>query len=216
MKKCNLIALFCIILISCKETKEEMQLPAEKLYLVAYNQYAPEETSETEATPLIFYVKGVTELSKDFNLKITRTGKWIDSDYHFDNFILSDSIKTSISYLVTKYPNDTSFWGNKELEYVLYDGFFYFIYIKKADGNNTFLDLGIPHYNDNEDARYLFDKLYGAYETDTLKKNIANQDSIKNLFSGFIKCLPDSMIQDPIPPRKAVKFIPPVIEADND
>lgn len=221
MNKLLLLASFLFFAFSSCQKQEKIQLPANKVYVMA--TYFSMPNYDDEGADFDFYkllrTRGVAEVSQDMKAKVIRPSNMYFSgtDFFSADICLSDSLKKSLVQLVEECQQDTIYRAECYIPEI-YDGPSFFILIEKE--NEERILVGAERYS--EPPQYVSDVLNilksDFYEIE--HRNIVNleyEEAIK-IFDKKSRLYSSSLMAEtgifPSPPplRRIVKFVPPVIE----
>ncbi|MFV0539338.1 MAG: hypothetical protein ACK5M3_18520 [Dysgonomonas sp.] len=194
-----IIPIILIAFLSCR--KNEIKLPAEKMYLVEY-YYAWGGSPDSVWT---FYVNGVAEINRDFDLRITKRDKF-KGDFYTSYPNLTDSTKLRISEIIKEDKQTNRFARPIGGEY---NDYFYFILMQ---GKNTTEESFIFFIPDclPPDLQFVHEAVYKSPVHTGENQHEANQDSIISMFSELEKYPNKYNIVAPPPFLKSsIEFIPP-------
>jgi len=208
MKRICLFLFLGFLLASCQK-KKEILLPAEEIYMIAFNY----DFLNAIDTNNHFNVKTISHINNQFMMNIFSRNSY-KGDYYHTSQTFADSIKIKLSEIINFYDNDSIF--ELEEDYALiYDGPTYLFLIKKESKDDYIRLSGIPHTF--PDDLNFFRSQIGSNPISCIEKLANNQDSLKQEIRKFEKYALDALIFKEFaipPPNPSIKFIPPIIDND--
>ncbi|MFV0537185.1 MAG: hypothetical protein ACK5M3_07415 [Dysgonomonas sp.] len=190
MKYILFILSFTFVFTACKEKKEPLQLPIEKLYILEGGHYRSSDKYD-ESISLV-------EIDSLFNIRIT-TQKEVSSPYLSNTINISDSLKYNLIELVNSFQTDTLYYSK------IYDTPIYSFSIERKSNKFTHI------WGTKFDLPPELQKIQKYFFNDTILNKVTqiipNQDSITQRMADI------RYFVFPPPPRpkniSEIEFTPP-------
>ncbi|MBK5720325.1 hypothetical protein JGH11_05530 [Dysgonomonas sp. Marseille-P4677] len=196
VKRFTITFFIILVFVSCGKQENRMLLPIENIYMVEVNGWLPD--FEDEGDSLYMSVRGLAEIDKEFNVKMTKRFS-SKKPYYSGKIDISDVLKQEIIDMVNTYPSDTLFIDDQVR---IYDDYSYvFLFEKEPD---HFIRVGFGACS-HGNLRKIKNQLFCDSVFYKLKHLELNQDSVMLRLLNFEDYVFEDLQCIPPPPLKTNK-----------